>query len=47
VFLLAIFGVTSEQMGIFFRRHVATVKLGLAVLFIAMAIMIVFNLRWL
>ena len=47
VFLLATFGVTSERMGIFFRRHVATVKLGLAVLFIAMAIMIVFNLRWL
>lgn len=47
VFLLATFGVTSERMGIFFRRHVATVKLGLTVLFIAMAIMIVFNLRWL
>lgn len=47
VFLLATFGVTSERMGTFFRRHVAMVKLGLAILFIAMAIMIIINLRWL
>jgi cytochrome c biogenesis protein CcdA len=47
VFLLATFGITSEQMGAFFRRHVAMVKLGLAVLFIAMAITIIVNLRWL
>jgi cytochrome c biogenesis protein CcdA len=45
VFLLATFGVTSERMGIFFRRHIALIKLGLALLFIAMAVMIVFNLR--
>ena len=47
VFLLATFGVTSERMGAFFRRRVAMVKLGLAILFIAMAIMIIVNLRWL
>jgi hypothetical protein len=34
-------------MGAFFRRRVAMVKLGLAILFIAMAIMIIINLRWL
>jgi cytochrome c biogenesis protein CcdA len=45
VFLLATFGVTSQRMGNFFRRHIALVKLGLAVLFIAMAAMIVYNLR--
>jgi cytochrome c biogenesis protein CcdA len=45
VFLLATFGVTSERMGVFFRRHVVLVKLGLAMLFTAMAIMIIFNLR--
>ncbi|MGA2916649.1 MAG: metallophosphoesterase [Sedimentisphaerales bacterium] len=47
VFLLATFGVTSERMGMFFRRHIAIVKLGLTVLFIIMAIIIVSNLRWL
>jgi cytochrome c biogenesis protein CcdA/thiol-disulfide isomerase/thioredoxin len=47
VFLLATFGVTSERMGTIFRRHVAMVKLGLAVLFAAMAVMIILNLRWL
>jgi cytochrome c biogenesis protein CcdA len=45
VFLLASFGVTSQRMGTFFKRHVLLVKLGLAVLFAAMAIMIVINLR--
>ena len=47
VFLLATFGVTSERMGAFFRRRIALVKFGLAVLFIAMAIMIIINLGWL
>jgi cytochrome c biogenesis protein CcdA len=47
VFLLATFGVTSERMGAFFRRRIALVKFGLAVLFIAMAIMIIVNLGWL
>ncbi len=47
VFLLATFGVTSENMGKFFRRHIAVVKLGFAVLFAAMAMMIIYNLRWL
>jgi cytochrome c biogenesis protein CcdA len=47
VFLLATFGVTSERMGGFFRRHIALIKLALTALFVAMAIMILFNLRWL
>jgi cytochrome c biogenesis protein CcdA len=47
VFLLATFGVTSERMAGFFRRRIALVKLGLTAMFIAMAIMIIFNLRWL
>ena len=47
VFLLATLGVTSERMKIFFRRHTALIKLALAVLFTAMALMIVYNLRWL
>ena len=36
----------SEQTKVFFRCRVVRVKLGLGVLFIAMAIMIVVNLRW-
>jgi cytochrome c biogenesis protein CcdA len=47
VFLLATFGVTSEHMAELFKRHVAAVKLGLAVLFAAMAMMVIYNLRWL
>jgi cytochrome c biogenesis protein CcdA len=45
VFLLATFGISSEKMAVFFRRHITMVKLGLAVLFIAMAIVIIVNLR--
>ncbi|MHC4211761.1 MAG: metallophosphoesterase [Planctomycetota bacterium] len=46
VFLLATFGVTSERMGTVFGRHIAFVKFGLSVLFIIMAIMVIYNLRW-
>ncbi|MHC4645531.1 MAG: metallophosphoesterase [Planctomycetota bacterium] len=45
VFLLATLGVTSQRMGEIFRRHVAGVKFALAVLFVAMAVMIIYNLR--
>jgi cytochrome c biogenesis protein CcdA len=45
VFLFAAFGVTSQQMENFFRRYIAMVKLGLTALFIAMAIIIAYNLR--
>ena len=45
VFLLATFGISSEKMVVFFKRHIIMVKFGLAVLFIAMAIMIIVNLR--
>jgi cytochrome c biogenesis protein CcdA len=47
VFLLAAFGVTSQRLAGFFRRRIAMIKLGLTVMFIAMAIMIIFNMRWL
>jgi cytochrome c biogenesis protein CcdA len=47
VFLLAAFGVTSDRMGKFFGRHTAVVKLAFVVLFAAMALMIINNLRWL
>lgn len=47
VFLLAAFGVTSERMGNIFRRHIAAVKMGFTVLFAVMALMIIYNLRWL
>jgi len=47
VFLLAAFGVTSESMGNYFRRHIAVVKMAFTVLFAAMALIIIYNLRWL
>lgn len=36
-FALAYFGATSLQLGLFLHRHTATVKLGTALLFVAMA----------
>lgn len=45
VFALATLGVTSDRMGVFFKRHMATVKLGFVILFAAMAAMIIYNLR--
>jgi len=47
VFLLAAFGVTSDRMGNIFRRHIAAVKMAFVVLFAVMALMIIYNLRWL
>jgi cytochrome c biogenesis protein CcdA len=47
VFLLVAFGLTSQKLGELFKRHIAGVKLGFAVLFVLMAIMIIYNLRWL
>ncbi len=47
VFLLAAFGLTSEKLAEVFKRHVAGVKLGFTVLFVLMALLIVYNLRWL
>ena len=47
VFLLAAFGVASDRMGNIFKRHMAVVKMAFALLFAAMALMIVYNLRWL
>jgi cytochrome c biogenesis protein CcdA len=47
IFLLAVFGVTSQRLANMFKRHIAGVKLGFVVLFTLMAIMIMYNLRWL
>jgi len=47
VFLMAAFGVTSDRMGNIFRRHIAAVKMAFVVLFAVMALMIIYNLRWL
>jgi len=47
VFLLAAFGVTSDRMGNIFRRHIAAVKMAFVMLFAVMALMIIYNLRWL
>jgi cytochrome c biogenesis protein CcdA len=47
VFLLVAFGLTSRKLANTFKRHIAAVKLGFALLFGLMAIMIIYNLRWL
>ncbi|UCH96748.1 MAG: metallophosphoesterase [Candidatus Aminicenantes bacterium] len=47
VFLLVAFGLTSQKLANMFKRHIAGVKLGFAILFGLMAIMIIYNLRWL
>ncbi len=47
VFLLVAFGLTSEKLAGTFKRHIAGVKLSFAILFTLMALMIVYNLRWL
>lgn len=47
VFLLVAFGLTSEKLTSIFKRHIAGVKLGFAILFILMGLMIIYNLRWL
>jgi len=44
VFALVYFGTTSYQLGLFLRRHTATVKLGTACLFLALAGWLVFHL---
>jgi len=46
VFVLATLGLTSERLGRFARRHVATVKLGLTLLFVALALVVLYNLGW-
>ena len=47
VFLLVAFGLTSEKLANTFKRHIASVKLSFAILFTLMALLIVYNLRWL
>jgi cytochrome c biogenesis protein CcdA len=38
VFVLAYFGLTTYQLGLFFKRHMATVKLLTAVVFVSLAV---------
>ncbi|MBN2738830.1 MAG: metallophosphoesterase [Spirochaetales bacterium] len=45
IFLLATFGVTSRNLEIFFKKHVASVKLAFSALFAVMALVIVWNIR--
>ena len=47
VFLLVAFGLTSQRMVGFARRHVTTAKLGLTLLFVALALVTLHNLGWL
>lgn len=47
VFLLVAFGLTSQKLANTFQRHIAGVKLGFAVLFGLMAMMIIYNSGWL
>lgn len=47
VFVLVYFGTTSDQLGLFLRRHTATVKLGTASLFLVLAAWLIFHLsKW-
>jgi hypothetical protein len=43
VFLLVYFGTTSLQLGVFLKRNAALVKLGTALLFITMAVWLIYN----
>jgi cytochrome c biogenesis protein CcdA len=45
IFLLAVFGVTSQRLANTFKRHIAGVKLGFVVLFALMALVIIYNLN--
>jgi len=47
VFVMVAFGLTSEKLALIFKRHIAGVKIGFALLFTLMALMILYNLRWL
>ena len=47
VFVLVFFGLTSERLAAFFKKHLAGVKLGFAIIFVLMGMMIIYNLRWL
>ncbi len=46
VFALSYFGTTSLQLGLFLKRHTATVKLGTAVIFVALAVWLGVALLW-
>ncbi len=44
VFVLAYFGTTSKQLTDFFKKHAAAVKLGLALIYIALAIFLIVDI---
>ncbi len=43
IFLLALFGVTSEQFAQFIRKHMASIKLLMAVVFISLGVLLVWR----
>ncbi|MBN2534286.1 MAG: metallophosphoesterase [Spirochaetales bacterium] len=45
IFLLLSFGITSAQLGKFFKKYIAFVKLGLTLVFLSMAVLIIYNLH--
>jgi cytochrome c biogenesis protein CcdA len=47
VFLLVAFGMTSQRLVGFARRHLTTAKLGLTLLFVTLALVTLHNLGWL
>ncbi|MBW2526861.1 MAG: metallophosphoesterase [Deltaproteobacteria bacterium] len=47
VFALAAFGMTSQRLARLARRHVATAKIALTLLFVALALVVLYNLGWL
>lgn len=44
VFVLAYFGTTSKQLTTFFKKHAATVKISLAIIYIALAIFLIIDI---
>jgi cytochrome c biogenesis protein CcdA len=47
VFLLVSLGITSQRLARFASRHLGAVKLALALLFVALALVVLYNLGWL
>ena len=44
VFILAYFGTTSKDLTAFLKKHAAAVKLGMAIVFLALAIWLITSL---
>ncbi len=44
VFVLAFFGTTSKQLTGFFKKHAAAVKIGLATIYVGLAIFLIVDI---